>query len=164
MAANGTMSVCHGCGNKIIGVRYTHTGKSYCYDCFQQLQAAAANTDAQKQAMYAAIREIYGVSEIPEEVISALDREIRVGKKPSGIIQTLRYYFQIEGHQMGNIGSLVYVVRDFYESAKQYQAKIKRLKEANDKVDMNVPPVHVTLKTSQLEPQKRSYGYRMEDL
>ena len=162
MASN----VCSSCGTKITGLKYTHNGKVYCYNCYQNVQQELLKTEQEKQELYAYIKQLFVIAEIPEDVVAGIDRELNGGKKIKGIKNTLWYYYEVEAH-VGTVNNIVYTIRDQYENARNYVREINKLKEINKDIDINVPTRTVVIKKSELDTQsniKRKINYNIEDL
>ena len=161
--ASNTCS-CQDCGSKIIGMKYTHNGKNYCYACYKKLQDLLVEQENQKQALYKYIKELFGIAEIPTEVLSFIDRELSNGKKIKGMEHTLRYYYEIEGHSPSSVNNIIYIIMNQYEAAKNYAINNKKLQKQNAAVDLNVPPVVVKIDPRNLVSRAQKKKYKMEDL
>lgn len=131
MASSGP--TCQKCGEKITGQKYTVDGKNYCYSCYQKILDEKEKLEKDKQELYNYIKELFNIREVPSEIISMLDREIAAGKKPKGMKLTLKYYYIIQGNTINydKLVSLIFVIKDYYESAKKYQKDMAALKEKN---------------------------------
>ena len=87
--------ICSGCSNKIIGIKYPIKGKFYCESCYKEIIEKSKQKEDQKAQVYSLLKEIFVLSDLPHEVISAIDREIASKKTPEGICFTLRYYYTV---------------------------------------------------------------------
>ena len=160
-------STCNSCGNKITGLKYTYEGKSYCQSCYQIIQQELLKTEQEKDDLYNYIKQLFGISEVPGDLISGIDRELFNGKKINGIKQTLKYYYQTTGHPCNNIGSVIYVIRDQYENARNYLINTIKIVEQNKIVNLDVPARTIQIKKSELDAQdkiKKKINYNIEDL
>lgn len=162
------LTACSACGCKIAnGMKYNYGGKQYCFDCYQKLQEQLLQEDEGKKELYDYIKKLFSLSEVPEDVILGIDREIAKGKKLRGIYLTIHYYYEIEEHARKNITQILYIIRDYYEAAKQYEASVRELEKVNDKVDLTPRTRKIRLKPEDLNkktnpPQKPKYS--IEDL
>ena len=105
------------------------------------------------------------ITEIPVEVLNAISREVNDNKKLSGIKLTLKYYYEIEGNPPNSPTQIIFVIRDFYEEAKKHYAKVREIREHNEQIDLNVPPVTVKLTLDDLSTKnKERFSYNIEDL
>ena len=115
MASN----ICTKCENKITGLKYTYNGKSYCYSCYQAIQLELAKAEQDKQELYSYIKQLFAISEIPEDILMGIDREINSGKKVKGIQKTLKYYYEKLEHTADDVALIVFVIKNQYENARQ---------------------------------------------
>ena len=153
--ASRSRCYCAGCGKELIGISYPHGGKSYCLDCHEAILSELLKAEEQKTALYNYIRELFNIGEIPEMVLMAIDRELKSGKKIKGIQSTIKYYYEVEGHEAKNIDYLSFVIKDQYDNARKYSEYIKAQQEHNSKIDLNVPPVVI-----KIDPKKNYNGNR----
>lgn len=162
----GTLSnvFCSRCREKIVGTKYPIKGHTYCYKCFKELQQEHAGQEDRKQALFAYVRELFSVPDLPSEVVSAIEREIDSGKKPQGIEYTLHYYYIIEGHQTSNVSNVGFIIRDQYEAARQYAAQMKELQAKNAVAEIEAPPITVKINPAKLPNRKTGINYNIEDL
>jgi len=159
--------ICNSCKNKITGLKYTYEGKGYCYSCYQTIQEELLKTEQDKQELYTYIKQLFAISEIPQEVVMGIDRELANGKKLKGIKNTLWYYYEICGYT-GSVSGVVYTIRDQYENARAYVLQMNKIKEINKTVDINVPENKIVIKQSDLQKTQTNprdkINYRIEDL
>lgn len=157
MASSGP--TCQKCGEKITGQKYTIDGKNYCYDCYQKILDEREKLEKDKQELYNYIKELFRIREVPSEIISMLDREISAGKKPKGMKYTLKYYYIIQGNVINydKIVSLIFVIKDYYESAKKYQKDMALLKEKNSKKVIEDKKRIVKINPKDLEDSPRGF-------
>ena len=156
-----TNLVCAKCGQRIIGNGSRYRGKIYCNSCYDQLMAEEAAFEQDKKELFAYIKELFGEQECPGEVISTVEYALRNGKKIRGIRATLYYYYELMANEPNNIYTVSRVIKEQYDNARVYIEEQNRIMEENKKVDLNVPPVVVTISRPR---SKKQIKYRMEDL
>ncbi len=122
----------------------------------------AQRFEEEKQRLINFIKDLFSVQECPEVVLYALERAIKDGKKLSGIKGTLVYYYQELGNSPDNITIVGNIIQRYYEKAAEHFKKKKEQRAINEKIDINVPPVIVKIRSSTKEIKKPKY--RMEDL
>lgn len=142
--------VCSDCGRKISGVKYTVGGKTYCYDCYQRVSSLMEDLENQKKELYEYICNLYSISEIPQEVVSAIDRLYKAGKKIKAMGKTLWFYHMIEGHPVNTPSLVGYIIEQNYDRAKKYFEDVKNLKEHNKNVDISVEPITIKIRPESL--------------
>jgi len=162
--ANSAAPVCTKCGSRIVGLVYSHEGKKICYSCHEKIVANMEQLEQEKQGVYRYISELFGVAELPADVLAGVSRELNSGKTPRGACATLRYYYAVEGNLPTNINSVPYIIRDYYEVAREYVRKTQQLKKKNAEIDIDVPSVTITLDPNKLNPKKPKMDYNIEDL
>lgn len=156
---------CDKCGCRINTVGYPFKGKTFCRECYTQLAAELATAEDARQPLYQTISKYFGVTEVPEDVIHAIDRELRQGRTVNGLIKTLQYYFDIQGNQPGAPNSVYWIWSDYYEAAKKYQLKINAVVRHNADVEINPEPNIIRYTGDSIAPPKpRDFGYKLEDL
>ena len=158
------LKICRGCQQHIVGMQYGYNGATYCAKCFQQLQERLSSEEGDRKTLYDTIRRIFNVTEIPDEVISAINREVKAGHKMTGLTATLRYYYDLEGHVPTGVYSAIPVFREQYENARRYAREIARVAEHNQTVELDVPPVTVTVTPDSLAPIRSRPLIKIEDL
>ncbi len=124
---------CSCCGKPLgkASLRYSVGGGIYCYDCFQKVSEQAREQEEKQQQLYSYIKDLFHVKEIPENVISAIERLVGKGKTFNGIKKTLYYYYQISGNGPTDITRFRYVTEEYYESAKKYFIKRAEINKIN---------------------------------
>lgn len=156
---------CYKCKKKCVGSGYVYQKRKYCYDCFQEFTKELEKEEKQRQELYQYIKQLFMITEIPVEVLNAISREVNDNKKLSGIKLTLKYYYEIEGNPPNSPTQIIFVIRDFYEEAKKHYAKVREIREHNEQIDLNVPPVTVKLTLDDLSTKnKERFSYNIEDL
>lgn len=148
--------VCSCCGRKIIGLPYTVNNKTYCYECFQKLAQNSESTEQELQPLYCLLKETFEITDVSESTISAIRRELKNGKKITGIMATITYYYKILGHTDESIEYLGIVIRDHYEEARKYYAEVNQMKERNAGIDINVAPVTVKISEKDLHKKRKN--------
>ena len=152
---------CAKCGHRIIGNGSRHLGKTYCNACYDQIINELAELEKAKEHLYNYIKKLFGEAELPSDVISIIDYNLKNGKKPKGIEGTLYYYYEVLGHEPNNLYFIGKVIKEEYAHARDYMEERKRIMDANKEVDINVPPVTCTIERPK---NKVKIKYRMEDL
>lgn len=159
------MANCAKCGCKIVGLEYSHNGKKVCFSCHEKIIEEAEKQEQEKAAVFSYLEHLFGVGEIPSEVISGIAREVTSGKTLKGIRSTIRYYYEIEGNTPSNILQVPFVIRDHYDRAREYVRKMQQLKKINEGININVPPRVITLDPNKLgHTHQNKPGYNIEDL
>lgn len=156
--------ICRGCNQHIVGMNYGYGGATYCAACFQKLQDRLAHDEGDRKLLYDTIRRIFNVTEIPDEVVAAVNREVKAGRKLTGLTATLRYYYDLEGHVPGGVYSAIPVFREQYENARNYARKMAQIAERNQNIDLDVPPTIVTVTPESLRPIRQRPTINIEDL
>ena len=101
---------------------------------------------------------------MPQEVINAIDRELKKGKKLRGLEETLHYYYEILGNPANSIRSVPYVFADQYENAKRYVKDSARIAAHNRSVDLTPKTVVVKVTPESLQSRRDKPAYNIEDL
>lgn len=155
--------ICSRCQQRIVANVYRLNGKTYCGNCYDQLMQELTAQSIAKEELINYIKLLFGKSECPNEVIYAIDQAVKQGKKIKGIKATLYYYYELTGHNIDNIYYIGKVITEQYDNARNYIQKQKEINEANKNVDLDVPPIHVTIKKG--GPKRIvNINYKMEDL
>lgn len=155
---------CSKCGTLLVGTAFREIdGKRYCEACYQSLMAEKIAFDNAQKDLYNYIKEVFGVTYIPPEVVGAITRQISYDKAQiKGLKATIWYYYKVLGNTPA-IEFLPRVLREQYERTRQYLIDQKKIREENMKVNINVEPrVVVVNKDDQRSRNKPKY--RMEDL
>jgi len=155
---------CFRCKQKILNWPYSFGGHKYCYECFQIVQEEGVAEENNRASLYEAIRRIFSVKEVPEEVINAINRELKKGKKLKGLEGTLHYYYEIMGNPANSIRGVIYVFADQYENAKRYLQNSARIAEHNRSVDLTPKTVTVRVTPESLQKGHDKPSYNIEDL
>lgn len=159
--------ICNACKSKITGLKYNYEGKSYCFSCYQNIQQDLLKTEQDKQELYNYIKQLFTVSEIPQDVVAGIDRELSSGKKLKGIKSTLWYYYEVYENTRNNVSAIPFIIHDQYENAKNYVIQMNKIKEINQNIDINVPENKIVIKKSELEKNinpRNKISYNIEDL
>lgn len=162
----GTAFICHKCGNKSTGMKYTFRGQNYCYSCYQKIMQQQENQISEKEHLYNYIKQLFSVCEIPTEVINLIEKELANEKKIKGMELTLKYYYEILGKN-STINTVGYIIRDQYENAKKYFEEVKQIQENNKQVEFDkIPARIIQINPRDLESKVRSNKpkYKIEDL
>ena len=155
-------NICSKCGNKIVtGIR-KYQGKYYCAHCYDQIMEEAQRFEDEKQKLVLFIKDLFMIQECPEIVLYVIEKALREGKKLSDIKGTLLYYYNIQGNAPDNISYIGTVIQREYANAAKYFEETKRIKAANEAIDINVPPVVIRIHTA--DQKRKKMKYRMEDL
>lgn len=148
---------CAKCGNKIITNVRKYQGNIYCDHCYELVMEEAQRNEEEKQKLYAFIKELFSIQELPELAIYIIDKALREGKKLSGIRGTLNYYYNIKGHSPDNIAMVGTVIQTEYENACKYYEEARRIQKINEDIDLNVDPVTVIVKSTTNKRKKPNY-------
>lgn len=160
-----TKGICHKCRQPILNWPYTLRGEQYCYECFMQQQSELEEEEAARQVLYSTIKRIFCVSEVPQDVITAIDRELKNGRKISGLEATIRYYYEIMGHPVTSVSNVGFVLRDQYDNARRYAEEVAQIMERNQDVDLSAQSVTVRVTPESLYPSRsKKIPYRIEDI
>lgn len=154
---------CARCNQRLIGNGHRYLSKNYCDACYEKEMTELEALEIEKERLYGYIKELFGCTECPAEVVYNIENYIKYGKKVSGIRATIYYYYEIQGHPADNILFLNKIIREQYDNARKYYEMAKTIKKQNDQTDLNVEPVVVQLQ-SNVNKKKRSIKYKMEDL
>ena len=138
-------NTCSRCGNKIISGARKYQSKFFCAQCYEQVMEEVQHFEEEKQKLVLFIKELFAVQECPELVLYAIDKALKEGKKLSGIKGTLIYYYNIKGNSADNISVIGSVIQREYSNAAQYFEEVKRVKAANQKIDIDVAPIIVQI-------------------
>lgn len=137
---------CTQCGKKIIGAVHKIKDAPYCGDCYPKAMQSLADLEERKKELYNYIKDLFGKVNCPEPVVSAIERSITSGKTLTGIRFTIYYYYQILANVAENINEVPWIIRDYYDEARDYAASMKKLGEENRKVNIEKTPSEVKIK------------------
>lgn len=137
---------CARCGKKIIGAVHKAKDASYCGDCYPIVMQSLAELEQGKKELYAYIKDLFGKSNCPDPVVASIERALTSGKTLTGVRFTVYYYYQILANTAENINEVPWIVRDYYDEARDYAASMKRLGEENRKVKIDLPPSEIKIK------------------
>ena len=156
MSSRNSSSRCSKCGTLLVGTAFREIdGKRYCEACYQSLMAEKIAFDNAQKDLYNYIKEVFGVTYIPPEVVGAITRQISYDK------------VQIKGLKvLGNnpvLELLPRVLKEQYDRTRQYLIDQKKIREENMKVNINVKPRVVVVNKDDQENRNKP-KYRMEDL
>ena len=152
---------CARCGQRIVGNGHRYLGKVYCSTCYDEVMEETMALENDKQELYDYIKNLFGKSECPNEVIFMIDQQLRTGKKVRGIQATLYYYYEILGHDTNNILGLGRVLQEQYENARDYTEQVNKNQELNRQVNLNVEPKNIKIPRP---CSKKRLKYKLEDL
>ena len=99
-----------------------------------------------KTELYDYFKALFGKVSCPDPVKNAIDRSLSNGMKLPGIRFTVYYYYEIKGNVPENINELPWVIRDYYDEARDYAASMKKLGDENRKVSIDTTPSVVKIK------------------
>ena len=155
---------CSKCGTFLVGTAFREIdGKRYCEACYQSLMAEKIAFDNAQKDLYNYIKEVFGVTYIPPEVVGAITRQISYDKAQiKGLKATIWYYYKVLGNNPV-LELLPRVLKEQYERTRQYLIDQKKIREENMKVDINVKPRVVIINKDDQENRNKP-KYRMEDL
>lgn len=161
MGANQKSGICAECGSKIVGAPFRLNGKLLCGSCYKKELQARAEEEQSKKELRDYIKTLFGVESCPAFVANALERMQSEGKKLSGIRYTIYYYYEIMGNPAINtkVGEVPWIVRDYYEEARDYVNKMAELAKQNELVDIKTEPIRIKIK----QPSRRKRVYRRWD-
>ena len=109
------------------------------------MQSLAALEKAKKE-LYDYIKDLFGKTSCPDPVLNAVERAIDSGKTVTGVRYTIYYYYQILANCADNINEVPWIIRDYYDEAREYAASLKRLGEINGKVKIEKVPSEIKIK------------------
>ena len=155
---------CSKCGTLLVGTAFREIdGKKYCEACYQSLMAEKIAFDNAQKDLYNYIKEIFGVTYIPPEVIGAITRQISYDKvQIKGLKATIWYYYKVLGNNPV-LELLPRVLKEQYDRTRQYLIDQKKIREENMKVNINVKPRIVVVNKDDKENRNKP-KYKMEDL
>lgn len=161
MGTSQKSGICASCGRKIVGSPFRLNGKTFCGACYQKEMQALAEEERKKKELRDYISTLFGIASCPSFVANALDRMLGEGKKLSGIRYTIYYYYEIMGNPVvgTKVGEVPWVVRDYYEEARDYAKRMNELAKENALVELKTEPVKVKIKP----PARRKRVYRHWD-
>ena len=137
---------CSRCGKKLIGTPHKINDAPYCGDCYQIEMQSLAALEKEKKELYDYIKELFGKTVCPDPVMSAVDRALASGRKVPGIRFTIYYYYLILANTAENINEVPWIIRDYYDEARDYAMRMKELGEENKKVTIQKTPSEITIK------------------
>lgn len=160
--------ICTNCGQKIVsGATYKYKNKNVCISCFNKLIQQDIQIQQARKNLYQYICQLFSLTECPYEIINAIDRLEKDGKTINGIKATIYYYYSILGNEYNPDHRYYFfkIVNENYYITRDYFKKQKEIREINDKIDINVPPIHVQVAPNELGKKRRhQIKYKMEDL
>lgn len=157
-------SRCAKCGTLLVGTAFREIdGKKYCEKCYKEVMAEKLAFDNAQKDLYNYIKEVFGISYIPPEVIGSITRQISYDNAQiKGLKATIWYYYKVLGNQPV-IELLPRVLKEQYERTRQYLIDQRKLREKNMEVDLNVAPRVVVVNKDDTKSRNKP-KYRMEDL
>lgn len=142
---------CARCGKKIVGTPHKINDAFYCGDCYQNEMQSLAALESEKKALYDYIKELFGKTSCPEPITNAVERSLSSGKKIAGIRFTIYYYYQILANVAENINEVPWIIRDYYDEARDYAMRMRQLGESNRKVKIEKVPSQIKIR----QPSRR---------
>lgn len=137
---------CSHCGKKIVGASHKVNDACYCGDCYPIVMQSLAALEKEKKELYDYIKGLFGKTNCPDPVINAVERALASGKKVAGVRFTVYYYYQILANTAENINEVPWIIRDYYDEARDYAVKMKELGETNRKVTIDKTPSEIKIK------------------
>ena len=158
-------ATCSRCGLKILnGLTYNCNGKTFCFNCYTIANQELETIEQERQKLYQYIRQLFSLSEVPEEIIVMINREVARGKKYKGIRLTIRYYYEILEYPHSDFTLLPWVVASQYENARAYEAEVNRVRKVNEGVDLTPKIRTIQLTPSDLTNHRKKKSCNIEDL
>ena len=154
---------CSRCGKKIIGTAHKLNDSFYCGDCYQNEMQSLASLEKEKKELYDYIKGLFGKSSCPESVTNAIERSLASGRKIAGIRFTIYYYYQVLANSAENINEVPWIIRDYYDEARDYAVGMRRLGEENRKVVIDKTPSEIKIKKPSRQHRLRRKIITTED-
>lgn len=168
MATGQKAAACSNCGARITaGLAYSYNGKPVCYNCLKKIQSELKSVEGERDSFCQYLRGLFSLSEIPQNVLKQVDKEVAAGKGYQDLRFVIYYYYEVLGNKRGSIDSVIYVIRDQFNRAQQYKLQLEVTKEKNKGVDLSTPVVRtIVLSPEDLaNPNKRKKKkYDISDL
>lgn len=155
---------CSKCGTTFVGTAFREIdGKKYCEKCYQELVTEKIAFDNAQKDLYNYIKEVFGITFIPPEVVGAITRQISYDKvQIKGLKATIWYYYKVLGNTPV-IELLPRVLKEQYERTREYLIEQRKIREVNMKTNINVEP-RVVIISKDDQKNRNKPKYRMEDL
>lgn len=157
-------SICQKCGEKISGLKYFLDGKNYCFSCFQDLAKKKTVLENQKKALYSHIKDIFGINELPSDVIIGLDRNFASGQSFDQMELTLHYFYDVTKHDPTSVSMVPFILKSENGNAIKYKVYVDEVKKKNAKISLDVSPVVVEMSSEDLGRPKKNFKNKIEDL
>lgn len=106
--------------------------------------------------MFDYIKELFGKTKCPDAVTNAVERALASGKTVAGIKFTIYYHYQIMANIAENINEVPWILRDYYDEARDYAASMKQLGEENKGVVIVKTPTEIKIKRPARRTRLRS--------
>ena len=153
---------CSSCGQVITGKGRIFNTKTYCASCYQKVLQEQEALAEEKRELCLYIRKMFGINQVPNETMYAIDKFFKEGKKYKGMQATLYYYFEILGNDGVNIMMFSRIINEQYENARNYLERVNKIKRLN--ADREISDEVVTYVISDKNKNKRKPQRRIEDL
>lgn len=133
------------------GRRYAHK------KCYDNAEAVQEKTAADKTALEDYIKELFHYDKLPKRVENQIkEYTSKNGYTYSGILKTLKYFFEIKGHTIEKANGGIGIVPFVYEDARNYWYDIWATQQHNKEqikcVNTQIREIHIT--PPQREPMK----------
>jgi hypothetical protein len=152
-------NVCNVCG-KVLRLpydrAYRHGAKLYCEDCETQRKISNAQSkktvetvaedQEQKKELYALIRKLFQISEVPDKWIFQIDRLIKDGKTYGGLAYTLNYAINYLGFTPDSEYGVTGIINMYYTEAAKNYAKEEEIRSHNEDFDHQSEIVKIRMK------------------
>jgi len=172
-----SLFICSNCNKKITnGFKYSFNGKAVCLDCYlkltnqqtqesEQQKLKVNEEDPQKKELYDYIKKLFKITDIPSDVISFIEREIKYNRmKYSGIKYAIYYTYELL-EQSKDIMFLTYNLQRKYEEAKLFYQQRKDVNSKNDQFEFKETNTTVVVTREALDKKtKKKPKYSIEDL
>lgn len=152
-------NVCNICG-KVLRLpydkAYRHGTKLLCEDCELQRKInnaqskktveTVAEEQEQKKELYAVIRKLFQISEVPDKWIFQIDRFVKDGKTYAGMAYTLNYAINYLGFPSDSEYGISGIINMYYTEAAKNYAKEEEIRLRNEDFDHQTETVKIRLK------------------
>ena len=143
----GKAGFCSKCGKRIVGASHLLGGHPFCGDCYLAEMRAAEARQKELASFYDYVKSLFGKAECPDHVRNAVERFVKDGDKTvASVRHTVYYYYEVLGNKAERINEVPWVLRDYYDEARDCADRMLALGEQNKSVNVVREPTIIKIK------------------
>ena len=110
-------------------------------------RSAAEERQKEMLSLYDYIKALFGKADCPDHVRNAVERFLKDGDKTvASVRHAIYYYYEVLGNKAENMSEVPWVLRDYYDEAHDYAARMVALGEQNKSVTVIREPTVIKIK------------------